>query len=123
CSHPDKTLDYPNNEYGYGQIDVYRGLLYILGIDGIEEISHHQPQNVSFRVQNRSLEIDFGTSLDKDTNVRIYTTSGQMIHCETISKDCAKAVISIAQNGRGVLAVQVDGDTKQSSGSTLIRVP
>lgn len=123
CTHPDPSMNYPNNEYGYGQIDVYRGLLYILGIDGIEEISHYQPQNVTFRVQDRSLEISFGASLKKDANVRIYTTSGQMIHCETISEGKDQAVISIPQNGRGVLAVQVDGDTKQSSGSTLIRIP
>ncbi len=123
CSHPDKALDYPNNEYGYGQIDVYRGLLYILGIDGIEEISHHQPQNVSFRVQDRSLVVSFGTSLGKDACVRLYTTSGKMIHCETIPEGQHQAVITIPQSGKGVLAVQVDGDTKQSSGSTLIRVP
>ena len=26
------SLPHPNNQYGYGQIDVYRGLLHILGI-------------------------------------------------------------------------------------------
>ena len=39
CRQPDAALSYPNNEYGYGEIDAYRGLLHLLGIDGIEKIS------------------------------------------------------------------------------------
>ena len=39
CRQPDATLTYPNNEYGYGEIDAWRGLLYLLGIDGIHDIS------------------------------------------------------------------------------------
>ena len=34
-SHYDPSLTYPNNLYGHGQIDAYRGLLDILGIDAI----------------------------------------------------------------------------------------
>lgn len=33
--HYDESLSYPNNEYGYGEIDAYNGLLYILNIQGI----------------------------------------------------------------------------------------
>lgn len=39
CRQPDATLTYPNNEYGYGEIDAWSGLLYLLGIDGIHDIS------------------------------------------------------------------------------------
>lgn len=39
CRHPETELDYPNNEYGYGEIDVYRGLLDVLGLDGIEGLT------------------------------------------------------------------------------------
>ena len=38
CRQPDESLTYPNSEYGYGEIDAYRGLLYLLGIDGIKNI-------------------------------------------------------------------------------------
>lgn len=31
----DTELTYPNNEYGYGEIDAYAGLLYILSLEGI----------------------------------------------------------------------------------------
>jgi len=39
CRRPDPSLAYPNNEYGHGEIDAYRGLLYLIGADGIEKIS------------------------------------------------------------------------------------
>ena len=42
CRQPDPSLAYPNNEYGYGEIDAYRGLLYLLGIDAIHD-SHQLP--------------------------------------------------------------------------------
>ena len=39
CRQPDAALPYPNNEYGYGEIDAYRGLLHLLDINSIEKIS------------------------------------------------------------------------------------
>lgn len=41
----DTTLSYPNNTYGYGEIDAYQGLLYILGLSGIDHIKT-QPTGV-----------------------------------------------------------------------------
>lgn len=38
CSHYDKSLTYPNNQYGYGQIDAKAGLRYILEKTGIKNI-------------------------------------------------------------------------------------
>ena len=35
ASHHDPSLEYPNVLYGYGEIDTYHGLLYILGLEGI----------------------------------------------------------------------------------------
>ena len=45
--HPDASADYPNNEYGYGEIDVYRGLLDVLGLNGINSLSTYQPSGVN----------------------------------------------------------------------------
>ena len=36
CRHPDNNMNYPNNEYGYGEIDVYQGLLDVLSMTGVE---------------------------------------------------------------------------------------
>ena len=43
CRQPDATLTYPNNQYGYGEIDAYRGLLHLLGIDHIKTIDRQSP--------------------------------------------------------------------------------
>ncbi|MBM6993023.1 MAG: S8 family serine peptidase [Prevotella sp.] len=32
CRRPDSTLDYPNNLYGYGEIDAYEGIKAVLGM-------------------------------------------------------------------------------------------
>lgn len=36
---PDLALSYPNDRYGYGEIDAYRGMLEVLGMSGIRDIS------------------------------------------------------------------------------------
>ena len=36
---PDPALSYPNDHYGYGEIDAYRGMLEVLGMTGIRTIS------------------------------------------------------------------------------------
>lgn len=48
--HPDTTLTYPNNEYGYGEINAYNGLLNILGIDRIETNFTRQCQQQTYRI-------------------------------------------------------------------------
>lgn len=39
CSHYDESLDYPNNQYGYGQIDAMKGIEFIQkNFTGIEDV-------------------------------------------------------------------------------------
>ena len=35
---PDSALSYPNNQYGYGEIDIYKGLLYMQELTGISDV-------------------------------------------------------------------------------------
>ena len=53
--HPEADETYPNCRYGNGEIDAYRGLLYINGLTGIEGLSAHQPRQLSFRLSGRTL--------------------------------------------------------------------
>lgn len=48
--HYTDSITYPNNEYGYGEIDAYAGLLYILGVSNI--ISRHQIDNSVFPLRD-----------------------------------------------------------------------
>ena len=32
CHHPEKNLDYPNNKYGYGEIDALAGADYVKNV-------------------------------------------------------------------------------------------
>ncbi len=122
CTHPDKSLDYPNNRYGYGQIDVYRGLLYLLGIDGIEGISSHQPESVEFAVcGDRTFSVSFPHPLSRTAEIRVYSTSGVLLHTEKLAAGTQSTLVKLPDCTSGVVAVQVSGDSRETTGSTLMR--
>ena len=99
-----------NIYYGWGEIDAYAGLLDILGLTGIEELSKHQPANIKFRLEGHTLHID---GLDRETSVTIFDLSGRPV-LRTMSND---GIILLPELTAGVYAVQVG-----KLGSTLIRL-
>ena len=99
-----------NVYYGWGEIDAYAGLLDILGLTGIEELSKHQPANMKFRLEGHTLHID---GLDRETSVTIFDLSGRPV-LRTMSND---GIILLPELTAGVYAVQVG-----KLGSTLIRL-
>ena len=111
CTKPDPTLDYPNNTYGYGQIDVYKGLLYILDMQSnIPDLSTHQPKNVTFRLKDGRLFIE---GAEDGTPIRIYTTDGRLVASAPLTQGSVRLPVG---KPAGVYAVQVG-----TLGSTLIR--
>jgi subtilisin family serine protease len=123
CTRPEASLDYPNNRYGYGQIDVYRGLLYLLGIDGIDGLSLHQPEKVAFAVTgDSSFDVTFPSPLCRQAEVRVYNTSGLLLHTEVVAAGTGVAHVTLPPSVKGVVAVQVTGDSRQTTGSTLLRL-
>lgn len=125
-SHYDESLSYPNNEYGYGQIDVYRGLLYILGIDGIEGLSQHQPKAVSILpIGQGQLQLRFEGDEGLSTpsfSIRIFNTSGQLVSTQTLTGGQEEYTIDLSSLPRGVYAVQVNTGQPTTTGSTLVRL-
>ncbi len=114
ASHPE-TDTYPNYRYGYGAIDAYRGLCYILGIpDHIEEFSDHQPEAVNISLQGNLLVLG-GISR---AYVNIYTVSGQLMR----SVETTDGTISLAGLPAAVYAVQINTDSPSTTGSTLVRL-
>lgn len=119
CRQPEDSLSYPNIEYGYGEIDVYAGLLEVLHLPtAIKDLSTSQPSALSFALQSGQLRIA-GAAEDSPYTVRIYTVGGQQLYQQRFSG--GEASISLSSMPSGVLAVQVDGPTKETTGSTLIR--
>lgn len=120
CRQPDPALSYPNNRYGYGEIDVYAGLLDILNLPvAIPSLSAHQPRAVQFALSGERLNIT-APRTQRPLQVRLYTTDGQLVYNRSFS-DGSSVSIDLGPLPHGVLAVQVNGGTAATTGSTLIR--
>lgn len=116
-TQPDATLSYPNNMYGYGEINAYRGLLYILGIDGIEGLSSEHISKASVRPDgNGNITVTLDGENTKPLNCRLYTTGGALAKSITLPPYSTTHTIP-ADGLKGIIAVQIDG-----MGSTLVRV-
>ena len=100
-----------NIYYGWGEIDAYAGLLDILGLTGISEISKHQPAGLKFRLEGRTLHID---GIDSSETVTVFDLSGRPVLRTETSSD---GILSLPELSAGVYAVQVG-----HRGSTLIRL-
>ena len=118
ATHPEDTLTYPNNTYGYGQIDAYRGLLEVLNLPvSIPELSQTQPQGVTFRVESRHLYADFDGNVPNKMVFNIYSIDGRLMLTQSGKND-----VDLSRLMSGVYAVQLITDSKATTGSTLIRL-
>ena len=72
---PDNTLTYPNNQYGYGEIDAYEGLKYVIAqASGIEDIT----RETSAKGEGRGYYTLDGRRLaDKPTAKGLYIVNGK----------------------------------------------
>lgn len=122
CRRPDTSLDYPNNFYGYGEIDAYRGLLEILGLTKIEGISLHQPQRVQVRPVNGDLQILFDDVPQAPVAVKVYNLSGLCVYSESMRLSGTEITIDLPLLPQAVYAVQIETQDKTIQGSCLIRL-
>ena len=113
---PDDELSYPNNQYGYGEIDAYRGLLYILNLTGIRDLSQHQPQQARVSLNGKRLNVSFANDYEGPVSVRIFSTDGRLLLTSSDTN------IGLERLSHGVYAVQVTTGEKSTTGSTLIRL-
>jgi len=115
---PDSELQYPNNQYGHGEIDAYRGLCYILGIDKIEGITAAQPQLATFHLNGRMLTVRFAEAMPQPagSEVKVFSTDGRLLLTEQGTS------INLSSLPHGVYAVQLNTGNKSTTGSTLIRL-
>ena len=119
ATHPVDTMAYPNNQYGYGQIDAYQGLLEVLELPvKIPELSRNQPQGVQFRLVDHILYAVFEGEHPQRMDFRIYSVDGRMMLAQS-----GKDRIDLTMLPSGVYAVQLITGNSLTTGSTLIRLP
>lgn len=120
---PENTLTYPNNDYGYGEIDVYRGLLYLLGIEGLAGISSHQPEKVKIKVlQDHRLHISADNGKPSNGTLRLFNQQGLLMMTKHIEPSSQPSVVPLPHLPAGVYVVQFDSTDPAQTGSILIRL-
>jgi hypothetical protein len=125
---PDSTLPYPNNTYGFGEIDAYRGLLYMLNLTAISDLSREQPAAVRFSITEKQLSMRFTAPVAEDSalSLRVYATDGKLVYAadghQLRPTADGHVSISLGQLPSGVYAVQLNTGNRLTTGSTLIRL-
>ena len=117
--HYSDALAWPNNEYGYGEINAYKGLLHILHLTGTEGISDTHAKGATMMPDARgNILIALDGPLPHSTNIRAYTTDGRMAAATTLPPHSTTYTLALPSAFHGIIAVQLDG-----YGSTLVRLP
>jgi len=119
--HYDASLDYPNNYYGHGEIDVYGGLLYLLGADRIEGVTATQSKARIGYVEGR-LHVAFDAPLSAPVEVSVYALSGRKVLSAVLPAHQRTHTLPAASLRGAVYVVQLSGPAA-IAGSTLVRVP
>jgi subtilisin family serine protease len=122
CQHPDPELSYPNMIYGYGEIDAYRGLLDILGVDQIDGLSLHQPTALHVYPSGSGLRLTTDTPISETIRIKLYSLSGTCIHEASVRIDGTEAFLPLPPLAAAVYVVQLNAPTRTLSGSQLVRL-
>lgn len=123
CKHYDPTLNYPNNEYGYGEIDVYRGLLDILGVTGIQGISTSQPQKTRILpLDAHRIQVVFHDYLSHPFQLKVYSVGGILLDDVSLAGGEKEYVVELPTVHKGIIVVQVNTGNSDTTGSTLLRM-
>ena len=120
---PESGMDYPNNKYGHGEIDVYKGLLEVLNLSDIKEISKNEASNVrACFADDGNLCLSFNKAPNKTFSVTLYSISGRLLN-KTIFKgnnSTTEYRVSVPKLIDGVYLVQFSGASFAPS-SMLVR--
>ena len=121
CRHPEEDMTYPNNRYGYGEIDGYRGLLDILGLTGIPAISQHQPRQVQVTVKGGELCLQFAEVPQRPVHISIYSTTGALLWQQRQRPASTEIRMPLTMLTSGIYAIQLTSAEPGVTGSQLIR--
>ncbi len=113
---------YPDPRCGYGSIDAYAGLLDVLGLTAVRDISTVQPGGIRFGVAEGRITLHLDAVTASPLRVRIYATSGALLMERTLPAGKSGYEVDCTSLSHGVYAVQVDGAAPSATGSTLLRL-
>ena len=120
CRQPDPALTYPNYEYGYGEIDAYRGLLELLKIDAVDEISNHQPSGLHVTAADGQLHFDYDNStINTPLRVRLYRLDGTLAYQTNMQQGEKTLTLTL---GKGLYIIQTDSDDRRLTGSQFVKL-
>ena len=123
CSrHEALTSSCAPDDYGYGEIDAYRGLLHILGVDGIDGVSMSQPKGMTFGVaQDGTIGISLAKTATQPFTIDIYNTTGQRLIRATFPSGADHYNMAAGNLAHGIYVVQASSSDREQNGSSLIR--
>lgn len=117
-----EITSYPDPRCGYGTIDAYAGLLDVLGLTAINDISTNQPDGIRFVAGEGRIALHLASAAQQPLRVRIYATSGVLLMERTLPAGSDAYEVDCVALSHGVYAVQVNGATSSDTGSTLLRL-
>ncbi len=113
---------WPNNFAGYGEIDVYAGLVEVLNryVTGIDTISRHQPAAVGCRLSADGLHVRIDASVAEPVTLRLFSVGGQLVASRRLCGG-GETVIPMTAAGSGVYVLQSQSKEKAAAGSVVFR--
>ena len=119
--HHDPSLSYPNNLYGNGEIDAYKGLLYVLDLKQTG-IDTHQPQKAYTGFNGKDLYVQFEHPTTANTRLHLYNLTGRKVYEDILSAGQSAYTVHLPALESGIYAVQIDTNNSNTTGSSLIRI-
>lgn len=120
--HHDPSLTYPNNVYGYGEIDAYKGLLYVLELDKTGIISTRNPHSAQISQRGNSIFVRLEQPTLSPAWMSVYSMTGQKVHESCLATGQSTYTVPLPPLASGVYAVQLNTGCPDTTGSSLIRI-
>ncbi len=116
----DAATPLPSSQWGWGEVDAYRGLLQLTGASSIPGLSA-QPAPVSVSVAPGQLRLRLSAACQQSLSVSLYDMGGRQHLQHVVPPGSQQIAIALPPLPPGIYAVQISGQPQQQ-GSALVRL-